>query len=84
MCAANGFRARLGKTEVQNLSCLDQILDRAGHVLDRHVRVDAVLVVEIDAVGPEALERSLDDFLDVLGMAVETAGFDVEAELAWR
>ena len=37
------------------------ILDRAGHVFDRHGEVDAVLVVEIDAVGPEALQRFLDD-----------------------
>ena len=41
---------------MQDLSFLDEILDRAGHVFDRHVRIDAVLVVEIDAVGPEALE----------------------------
>ena len=34
----------------------DQVLDRAGDILDRHVRIDAVLIEEIDAVGPQALE----------------------------
>ena len=43
--------------------------------------IDPVLVVEIDAVGPEALERALDHLLDVLGSAVETARFEVETEL---
>ena len=52
---------------------LIEFLDRAGHVLDRHLRVDAVLVVEIDAVGPEALQRVLDHLLDVLRPAVEAA-----------
>ncbi len=39
------------------------------------------LVVEIDAVGSEALERAFHDFFDVLGSAGHTAGFEVEAKL---
>ena len=49
------------------LPSLDQLLHRPRHVLDRHVRVDAVLVEQVDAIGPEPLERGLGDLLDVLG-----------------
>ena len=40
-----------------HLAGCDQVLDRAGDVLDRHLWVDAVLVVQIDAVGPQPAER---------------------------
>jgi len=41
-----------------------------------------VLVVEIDAVRPQTLERFLDDFLDVLGPAVQAnRAVDREAKL---
>ena len=52
---------RFRETEVQHLALSDQLLDRAGDVLDRHVRIDAMLVEQIDAVGAETLERCLDD-----------------------
>ena len=41
-----------------DLACLDQLPDRAGDVLDRHVRVDPVLVEEVDAIGPEPLRAT--------------------------
>ena len=69
--AADRLHARLGQAEVLHLALPDQLLHRAGHVLDRHVRVDAVLVEQVDAVGPEPLERRLDDLPDVLGPAVQ-------------
>ncbi len=59
--AADGLRAGLGQAEMPDLAFADQILHRARHVLDRHVRVDAVLVEQIDDVGPEPLERGLGD-----------------------
>ena len=64
-----------------------RLLDRAGDVLDRHIRVDAVLIEEIDPIGPEALQRGFRDRLDVLRAAVQAAAalacgrVDVEAEL---
>lgn len=48
-----------------------QVLDRACHVFDRHCRVDAVLVEEIDAVGAQALQHALDHNLDVVRTAVQ-------------
>src|SRR2546426_4157258 len=41
-----------------------------------------MLVIEIDAVGSKALERGVDNFLDLLRLAVETTGFEVETEFA--
>ena len=48
MGAADGLHARLREAEVLDLALLDQLLDRARDVLDRDVRVDAVLVEEVD------------------------------------
>ncbi len=45
--AADRLYACFGETEVLDLSLLDQFFYRARHVLDRHVRVDTVLVKEI-------------------------------------
>ena len=48
-----------------------QLGQRADGLLDRRVRVDAVLVVEVDVVGAEPLQRALDRAAHVLGRAVE-------------
>ena len=67
------------------LPCLDQLLHRPRDVLDGHVRVDAVLIEQVDGVDVEPLERRLRDLLDVLGPAVEArllaVRVDVEPEL---
>ena len=62
----------------------DQVLHRPRDVLDGHVRVDAVLVEQVDAVGLEPLERRLRHLPDVLGSAVERhllPVLDLEPEL---
>ena len=66
---------------MQDLSLPDQIFDRADDIFDGHAGIDAVLVIEIDAVSLEAFEGALDDRLDVLWSAVETTRFEVEAKL---
>jgi hypothetical protein len=72
---------------VLDLALPDQLLHRARDVFDRDVRVDAVLVEEVDAVGPEALQHALDRDLDVPGTAVQAGTLlpglrvDVPAEL---
>ena len=58
MRAADGLHAGLREAEVLHLALLDQVLHRPGDVLDRHVRVDAVLVEEVDGLDPEPLERA--------------------------
>jgi hypothetical protein len=44
---------------VQHFSCCDQFFHRAGYVFNWYVWIDPVLVIQIDAVGPEALQGSL-------------------------
>jgi hypothetical protein len=56
---------------VPDLALPDQLTNRPRDVLDRDSRVDAVLVEEVDAVGPEALQHALGRGLDVLGTAVQ-------------
>ena len=53
---ADSLRTRLGQTEVQNLSFFDQLFDCTCHIFDWYIRIDPVLVVEIDAIGSEALQ----------------------------
>ena len=67
MGATDRLRACFRQAEVLDLACPDQVLDRSGHVFDRHVRVDAVLIVEVDGFDAEPLERALGGLLDVLG-----------------
>jgi len=55
-----------------HLARVDQLLHRARHVLDRHLRVDPMLVEQVDGVGLEPPQRGVGDLLDVLRPAVET------------
>jgi hypothetical protein len=83
--AADRFGRGLGKADVQDLALGHQFGQGADGVLDRRVRVDPVLVVEVDAVGSQPLQGAFDRGSDVRGAAVEhpgaTAGVRDEAEL---
>ena len=54
-----------------DLAGLDELLDGAGDVLDGDVRVDAVLVEQVDGVGPQATQRALDGGADVVRSAAD-------------
>jgi hypothetical protein len=49
----------------------DEFLHCSGHVFDGHVGVDTMLIEKVDHLGPQPLERFLDDYADALGPAVE-------------
>jgi hypothetical protein len=72
---------------VQHLALRPQLLDGTGDILDGNLRVDAVLVKEVDAIRAQAPQHALDDQFDVLGAAVEARAalpgleVDVPAEL---
>ena len=72
VCATDGLHAGFRESEVLHLALLDQVLHGSGDVFDRHVRIDTVLIEQVDDIGPEALERGLGDFLDVLWTAVQS------------
>ena len=71
VCAADVFCACFREPEVFDFACLDEILDGASSVFDGRVGVDAMLIKEVNGVGPKALERPLDDLLDVVRAAVQ-------------
>jgi len=60
---------RLRHTEVLHLAGLDEFRDRARDVLYGHVRVNSVLVVEVDGVHAKPMQRAVNDLLDDLGPA---------------
>ena len=55
------MRARFGQAEMLDLALPDQVLHGARDVFDRNVRVDAVLIEQVDDIGPEPLERGVGD-----------------------
>jgi hypothetical protein len=67
-CLHSCFR----KAEVLHLACLNQLLHRPCHVFDRHVRVNAVLIEQINDINLKPLERSLGDILDVRWPTIQT------------
>src|SRR6185503_1551794 len=69
--AADGLGTRLGQAERAHLALLDQLLHRADGLLDRHVRIDAGLVIEVDHVDAEALEAGIAGLLYVFRPAVD-------------
>src|SRR5215213_2248771 len=71
MRAPDGPYPCFREAEVPDLTLLDELLHRAGDVFNGHVRVDAMLVEEVDAVGLQAPERLFGDPTDPLGPAVE-------------
>ena len=68
MGAADGVRRRFLESdlEVAHLAGRDQVLHRTGDVLDRDIRIDAVLVEKIDVVRAEASQHRVRYALDVL------------------
>ena len=69
-----------------DLPFLDKVLNRAGDILDRHVRVDPVLVEKVEGVDVEPLEGRFGDLLDAPRPAIQAAtllavGVDLEPEL---
>ena len=53
--AADGVGACLRKAEIAHLAFFDEPRHRPDRLLDRHIGVDAVLVVQVDRIDAEAL-----------------------------
>ena len=79
VCAAS-----FGHPKVLHLALLNQLFHRPGHVFDGHVRVNAMLIEQINRLDLEPLERGFDNLSDVLGLAVQAAllaAIAIESEL---
>ena len=70
MGAPDRLHTSLGEAEVPDLALPDQVPDRSSHVFDRHVRVDAMLVEEIDVIRLQSLQRGVGHFANPLRVAV--------------
>ena len=70
----------LGQAEVFDLALPDQILDGSRDVLDRHVRIDTVLIEQVDAIGAQPFQRRIGDLPDMLRPAVHAKVRDRRAE----
>ena len=81
MRPADRIRAGLREPKMPDLALSDEVADGPGHVFDRHLRIDSVLVEQVDVVSPEPPQHLLDDLADVVRPAVESSGFEVETEL---
>ena len=64
------------------MPAVDELRHRADRLLDRHAEVDAVLVVEVDVVDAEPLQRGLARLPHVLGVAAHLARAVVVADVA--
>ena len=69
----DGRRRGLGQPVVPDLALGDELGERADGLLDRGARVHAVLVVQVDVVGAEPLQRALHGKAHVLRAAVQAA-----------
>src|SRR5208283_2096951 len=75
VCATNRLDPCFRKSEVLHLSLLNQLLHGSGDFFDRHVGVNAVLIVQIDDISLQALQRALGGFLDVFWPTVQPGLF---------
>jgi hypothetical protein len=72
---------------MEDLALIHELLYGACDILDRYLRVNTMLVEEINTIRAEPLERPLDRKFDVIRLAVETRApftsleIDVPAEL---
>src|SRR4051794_8269214 len=77
--AADRLRRGLGEPEVAHLALRDELGHRPDGLLDRHAPVDAVLVVEVDVLDAEALQRGVAGAAHVLRAAVDAQALAVLA-----
>jgi len=69
--ATNRLRSCFRKAEVFYFSFPNQVFHRARDVFDRHVRVDPVLIEQVDCLDLEPLERALDGLFDAFRPAIQ-------------
>src|SRR6266849_4432826 len=74
MGAPDAFRPRLAQPEKAYLALFDEPRHRTHGLLDRHRRIDPVLIIEIDDIDPEPLQARLAGLGDIGGAAVDAVG----------
>src|SRR2546425_7069671 len=77
--APDGLGRRLRQPEKADLAALDEARHATHGVLDGHLRIDPVLVVEVDHVHAQALETRVAGFRDIGRAAVDAIALPVRA-----
>src|SRR5208283_5384837 len=72
MGAADRLSTRLRHAEMLYLALCNEIFHGPGDVFHRHVRVNTVLIEQIDDVGPEALQSRVCHFANTFRPAVQS------------
>lgn len=75
--APQGLRTRLGQPDMADLSGLHKLFQRPDRIFDRHLRIDPVLVVQVDVVDAQAPKGTLDRAAHVFRAPVERAAVRV-------
>src|SRR5947208_8298447 len=73
MRASDGIGAGFGQTEIAHLADANQLRHRAYGFFDRRLRINPMLIIEIDAVNAEPAQARFACLLHVLGFAVNAA-----------
>src|ERR1700719_4217638 len=71
--AANCFCAGLRQSQKAHLALAHKLRHRADRFFNRRSRIDAMLIVEIDAIDLQPAQTSFARFLDVIGFAIDSA-----------
>ncbi len=82
MGPADALGPRLAEPDEADLTRFDEPRHGPDRLLDRHRRIDAVLVIEIDDLDPEPLQARLAGLGDIGGAAVDPVGAARPAGLA--
>src|SRR5579875_3687386 len=73
MSTPNRLDTRFRKTEVFDLTSLNQLLDCPRNILDRHIWINPVLIEEINSLNLQALKRALNGLLNMLRTAIQAS-----------
>src|SRR5262249_27159724 len=82
MRSANRLHARFRQSKMLYLSFANQTFNCTSNVFDRYIRINPVLIQQINHIGLQSLKGSLDHFLDVLRPAIQASlsAFGIELE----
>src|SRR5207248_9563425 len=74
MAPPDALRPGIAHPEITDLALFDAPRHCADRILDRHCRIDPVLIIEIDDIDPKPLEARLAGLDNVGGTAVDAIG----------
>src|SRR6476646_12169831 len=75
----DGLRRGFGEAEVEDFSLVLEARHLPDRILDWHIGIDAVLIIEIDRIDPKPLEARLAGGADIFGVAAHPEEFAVRA-----